>query len=253
MGAWRLLLVAALPAAAGVLWWRNREAPQARSALTATWLGLAGVAATVIALISWKGQPFLWGVRWVTPIVMLLWIGAGWAVAAAAARRWPWLDTTRPPNARRNLAVLTVAAVAVAAVPVGLALGQGTLGEVPGEVDSEQWQVFGPRAQEVLEEEPVIVIHRSPLVLSEDTAVLELYLDRAGIDWIDVRDPDAAGHPSYFAMRLVADENGEVEMSDDIVASVDEPTIGPGLVLSQLVLVRQDPQDPADVGPLPEN
>lgn len=239
MGVWRLLLLAALPVASVVLWRRHRDSERAGAALVAAALGLAGVVGTVLALVTWRGVPFLWGVRWVAPVVMLLWIGAGWAVSAEAVRRWPWLDGR---VRGRRLAIVVVVAIAVVAAPVGLALGRGSLGDVPGKTDSELWQDFGPEALAVIENEPLVVLDTRPMTTGEETAVLQLYLDRNGIDWIDSEDPAAAGHPTFYVQRLPADDNGQVDEPLYVAARAEKLTTGPGGFLSLMVLMREPPR-----------
>lgn len=239
MGVWRLLLLAALPVLTVVLWRRHRDSESAGPALAAAVLGLAGAAGAVLALVTWRGVPFLWGVRWTAPVVMLLWIGAGWAVSAEVVRRWPWVDG----RARgRGLALVAVAAIAVVAAPVGLALGRGSLGDVPGQSDSELWQTFGPRALDVVEDEAVVAIDTRPMTAGEETAVLQLYLDRHGVDWLDSEDPAAAGHPTFYVARVRADHDGHIEEPLYVVARADRITRGPGGFSSLMVLMREPPR-----------
>jgi hypothetical protein len=178
-----------------------------RPALAAAILAATGVVALFTDLSTAEGAPVFWPFRWAAAIVMLIFVTAGWVVAGAAAERFPWLDEVPPVRGTRLAGAAMVAAVAV---PVALAAWRGPVGRQPMQPDSEALLRLRPTIEAEAGREDLVVANTTDLLNDKDLG-LPVVLERAGIDWVEIDDPRAAGHHRYSVVPASAIRGGVLQ------------------------------------------
>jgi hypothetical protein len=172
--------------------WRGRLDPADRRAVTAAVVvAAAGVLAVFAALPGLRGSPVLWAYRWAVVVVMAVWLALLWAVASVAPRFVP--ARSKEPGRERMVAVAgTAALVGAIAYPVVRAVWQGSTGGQPMHESSAALLEIRSAVERSGREDAPVVVFATFFYTPEGLAVPVL-LDRAGIAWIDGRDPEAQG------------------------------------------------------------
>lgn len=225
-------------------------------------LAATGVVALVSDLASAKGAPVVWPFRWAVAVVMLLWITAAWAVAALASHRLPWLDgapaQTGVSATRTRAALVGGVMVALVALPVGLAVGRGTVGRQPAPEASAALLRLAPAIEEHAGREELVVANTEWMLNDKDLG-LPVLLERAGIPWVERSDPRADGYDGYYIVPVGLLENDQLVAdlatgSAEVLARSGPPQgdEDPG---GELVFLRIAPQaglayDPSKLGAL---
>jgi hypothetical protein len=195
-------------------------------------LAAAGAVATLSDVLSARGAPVVWPFRWAAVVVMLVFMALGWALVGALAHR-------RYPAA----AVPALVALLVA-VPVGLTVGAGSLGERPKQASSDAIARFLPAIEGHARDEGLVVANTKVLLNDIDLG-LPVLLERAGIDWVERDDPRAEGHPGLYLARSTVLQDGRVaqlvdEGKVEVLAGSGPGAPGDG-VDGDIVLLRAAP------------
>ena len=182
-------------------------------------LAATGIVALFTDLSTAEGAPVFWPFRWAAAIVMLIFITVGWVVAGVAAQRFPWLDEV-PAGGRRRFGSLGAlpaparlagaAMVAAVAVPVALAAWRGPVGRQPMQPASDALLRLRPTIEEEAGRESLVVANTDNLLNDKDLG-LPVVLERAGIDWVELDDPRAAGRFRYAVLPVGAIQDGAME------------------------------------------
>lgn len=226
---------------------RAADAVERRRIIGAVVVAAAGVVATVTDLATAQGAPVLWPFRWVSVVVMLVWISGGWAVTAALSdalrRRHGWAPTA----VARRAAVAGMLALVV--VPVVATVWRGSLGHRPVENASDELLRLAPAIVEHARDEEVVVANSTVMLGAVDLG-LPVVLARAGIPWVERDDPRAGGHAQLGILRA-ADLEGmhgvAVARGDAEILARSRPR-GGGDPDAELLLLRID-SGPPDPGP----
>lgn len=216
-----------------------------RRAGVATAVALAGLVALATDLLTAEGSPVFWPFRWAAVVVMMVWIALGWAVAGAAVHMWPWLDEPvagrwrgrwrwRDGASPRRIAGGAMAAAV--ALPVVLAVARGPVGRQPQQAASDAMLELRPALVEHAGRDGRVAANTTNLLNDKDLAV-PVVLERAGIDWVDVSDPDAARVPRY--MVVPADVVRNIPLLTAAIAVGEVEVLGRASVDgAELLLVR---------------
>lgn len=180
--------------AAVVLTRRTGTTDQRRAVVGAAAIAGAGALATITDLLTAEGLPVHWPFRWAAVVVMLVWVTAGWAVAAALVRRYPGLDRPIRWRAPRMAPLAgTGLGVGMVALPVTVSLVLGTLGRQPEQAESDALLRLVPAIEREARRRPVVVANSTVLINPVDLG-LPVVLERAGIPWIEHDDSRARDH-----------------------------------------------------------
>jgi len=210
----RLLWLAVI-AGAVVLLARRAGAVDRPPLVGAGVVALAGVVATVGDLVTARGAPVFWPFRWVSVVVMLVWMTVGWAAVAAVAAV---ATIDRRPSGTVVRAAGAVG-VALVALPVALTVWHGSLGEQPAQGASGPLLRLAPAIVEEGRRHPLVAANTEDMLVEADLG-LPVVLERAGIAWVERNDPRAAELPKLFVRRAAAldgivgefIEQGEVDL-----------------------------------------
>jgi hypothetical protein len=205
-----LWLPAVLGAALALVRWAPMDRSDRRTVVTLVVLAVTGVVAVFTDLTTARGAAVFWPFRWAVVVVLLVVLALAWAVAAVASHRFPWLDAPLrlPPahpdagaRARPRPSALGLAAALVAAValPVGLTVWRGTLGEQPKQAaSSELLRLRSSLLRRAGHDAPVA--SNTKILINPNDLAVPVLLSRAGIDWVERDDPRADGRPNYVVV-----------------------------------------------------
>jgi hypothetical protein len=246
-----LWLPAVLGAALALVRWAPMDRSDRRTVVTLVVLAVTGVVAVFTDLTSARGAAVFWPFRWAVLVVLLVVLALAWALAAVASHRFPWLDAPLRParpagagvRARPRPAVLGVGALLVAAValPVGLTVGRGSLGEQPKQAASNELLHLRSRLLRRAGHDAPVASNTKILINPNDLAVPVL-LSRAGIDWVERDDPRADGRPNYVVVTASEINTpvmaASIMLGDTEIVARSGPPYPDGKPDEELILIR---------------